>query len=290
MKYRHAFHAGNFADVHKHVTLIALLTALERKDKGFLYLETHAGRGAYDLGSAAARRGDEAQAGVERVLAAEPATPEIAAFTTLVRAFRKERDDRQAYPGSPIIAAHCLRSQDRAVFVEAEADQHATLASELRREQREAGRHALRLLAENGDGFARIPAWLPPLERRALLLIDPPYEQSREDFARVLDGAAAALARLPSAVIAIWYPIKLAADTARWNERAAARLEKPLLRSELWIHPRDSAIGLNGSGLLVVNPPHLLAERMQEWLPLLKTCLAPPKAGGSEVHLFGTRN
>lgn len=283
MKYRHAFHAGNFADVHKHVALVALLQAMVRKDKGFLFLDTHAGRGAYDLGSGAARRSDEAASGVGRfadLAGGSTGEPEIDAWLEAVAAFRRERRERQAYPGSPLLAAHWLRPQDRAALVESEATEHV----ELRRELRDRPRYSI----ENGDGFQRLPAWLPPIERRALVLIDPPFEDSRADFERAAAATVDALARFPTCVIAIWYPIKLERDTTRWLDALAAKVApRPLLVSELWVHPRDSRVGLNGSGLAIVNPPFLLDERMRQWLPVLHRRLDPAGEGGCAVRMAG---
>lgn len=283
MKYRHAFHAGNFADVHKHVALVALLQAMVRKDKGFLFLDTHAGRGAYDLASGAARRSEEAAAGVGRLLeraGAPTGEPEIDAYVEAITGFRRERHERHAYPGSPLLAARWLRAQDRAALVESEATEHV----ELRRELRDWPRIAV----ENGDGFARLPAWLPPIERRALVLIDPAYEDSRADFDHAAAAAVDALTRFPTCVVAIWYPVKLERDTTRWLDGLAAKVApRPLLVSELWIHPRDSRVGLNGSGLAIVNPPYLLDERMRSWLPVLQRTLDPAGEGGCSVRLAG---
>ncbi|MCU0758139.1 MAG: 23S rRNA (adenine(2030)-N(6))-methyltransferase RlmJ [Steroidobacteraceae bacterium] len=279
MKYRHAFHAGNFADVHKHVTLVALLLALARKDKGFLFVDTHAGRGAYDLASAAARRGDEAAGGIGRFAPGTPTgEPEVDAWLEAVAAFRQERHARHAYPGSPLLALRFLRPQDRALLVEAEPGEHA----ELRREFRDLPR----VVVEHADGHARAVAAMPPIERRALVLLDPPYEDTRGDFEQAAATAAALLERFATGVIAIWYPVKLERDTTRWIEALAARIApRPLLAAELWVHPRDSRLGLNGSGMAIVNPPYLLDERMRAWLPLLHRRLAAPGEGGWDVRL-----
>ncbi len=281
MKYRHAFHAGNFADAHKHVTLVALLQALARKDKGFLFVDTHAGRGVYDLASAAARRGDESASGIGRFAAeARSGEPEIDAWLDAVAAFRSERRERHAYPGSPLLALRFLRSQDRAAFVGTQAEEHV----ELRRELRDRAR----VTVENADGFARLAGWMPPIERRALVLIDPPYEDTRGDFERAAVAVQAVLERFATAVIAIWYPVKVERDSARWLETLAARIApRELLVSELWIHPRDSRVGLNGSGMAIVNPPYLLDERMRTWLPVLHRALDPVDDGGWEVRSAG---
>lgn len=281
MKYRHAFHAGNFADVHKHVTLVALLQALARKDKGFLFVDTHAGSGAYDLGSALVRRGNEAAGGIGRFAHAwSTGEPEIDAWLEAVAAFRRERHQRHAYPGSPLLALHFLRPQDRALLVEAEAGEHAALRRELRDRPR--------VVLENADGFARATSGMPPIERRALVLIDPPYEDTRGDFDRAAATTRAVLERFATGVIAIWYPIKLERDTRRWLEQLAGHVApRPLLAAELWIHPRDSRVGLNGSGMAIVNPPYLLGERMRAWLPVLHRTLAAPGEGGWEVRSGG---
>ncbi len=279
MKYRHAFHAGNFADVHKHVTLVALLQAMVRKDKGFLFVDTHAGRGVYDLHSGAARRSEESSAGIG-LLPGPTGEAEIDAYLEAVAAFRRERHERHAYPGSPLLAERWLRPQDRAALVEAEATEHV----ELRRELRDRPR----IVVENGDGYLRLGAWLPPIERRALVLLDPPYEESRADFDRAAAATVAALTRFPTCVIALWYPIKLERETARWLDGLATKLApRPVLVSELWLHPRDSRIGLNGSGMAIVNPPYLVEERMREWLPALHRRLDPANEGGSIVRLAG---
>jgi 23S rRNA (adenine2030-N6)-methyltransferase len=292
VKYRHAFHAGNFADVHKHVTLVALLQALARKDKGFLYLDTHGGRGAYDLAAPEARRGIEAESGIGRVLAAaggagasaeargNPAlAPEIAAYLDVLQQLRAASGRRSLYPGSPLIAAALLRPQDRGVCLEAQPDEYVALRGALR--------DAARFVVEHGDGYAAITARLPPIERRALVLIDPPYEDGRADQQAAAVALAEALRRLPNAVVAIWYPIKLEADAARWVSAQATALERPLLCAELWIHPRDSRAGLNGSGMLIANPPWQLEERMQSWLPQLHRQLDPgrPPAGGCSLRV-----
>lgn len=290
MKYRHVFHAGNFADVHKHVTLLALVRALSRKDKGFLLLDTHAGRGLYDLQSEGARKTAESHGGIALLEAAtlEAATrdhwpPAIVDYLAIVKAIRRERSSRRVYPGSPLIALAAIRPQDRAVFIETQAEEHAALHRLL---SRESGR----IVAECADGYQRIRHWLPNSERRALVLIDPPYEDTTADFRAVEAAACETLRRLPNAVVAIWYPIKHERDTEEWRDRLISRLPKPpdaartpAISSELWIHPPDSRVGLNGSGLLILNPPWQLAEQMAIWLPILREVLDTERTGGAAV-------
>jgi 23S rRNA (adenine2030-N6)-methyltransferase len=316
LKYRHEHHAGNFADVHKHVTLLALLGALKRKDKGFLYLETHAGRGAYDLSGAAG----ESASGIGRLdpqHLAEPAGPamaeEIRHYLTRVGQLRRERRQPRLYPGSPLLAAGELRAQDRAVLIErlpAEAraleralsgrvpgrarppqagESRARTPPVEREGARPAGSPdpAFRITIETGDGFERLRAWLPPPERRGLTFIDPPYEESRQDFERARHAAAEALRRFQTGVIAVWYPIKDERDTSAWHAALAGELDCGLLAAELSLYPRDSRVALNGSGLLILNPPYQLAERMQIWLPQLHRCLDLGHGGGASVHHLG---
>jgi 23S rRNA (adenine2030-N6)-methyltransferase len=282
MKYRHSYHAGNFADVHKHVTLLALIAALTRKDKGLLFLDTHAGRGAYDLSGG----GAEAAAGIGRLLASAVTAPELRGYLELIAALRAALKRPHLYPGSPLLAAAALRGQDRAGFIELQgAEAHAL--KEALAELAGAGRELPRSVrVERGDGFAALRAWLPPAERRGLVLIDPPYEETREDFSALTQALAAALARFATGVYMAWYPIKDERSLAPWHTACARELPAPLLVSEIWLYPRDSRVGLNGSGLLIANPPYLTLERMQEWLAELTARLATGPAAGSSVRML----
>ncbi|HEY0766709.1 MAG TPA: 23S rRNA (adenine(2030)-N(6))-methyltransferase RlmJ [Steroidobacteraceae bacterium] len=282
MKYRHSFHAGNFADVHKHVTLLTLLTALKKKDKGFLYLDTHAGRGSYDLSSPS----PEAAAGIGRFALAAHTAAELRQYAALLEQLRSRHGQRHMYPGSPLIAANELRSQDRAVLIEvlgAEARALQASLAALAQERRD-GPRTVRV--ERGDGFERLRAWLPPQERRGLTFIDPPYEQTQQDFGHVTAALAEGLRRFPTGVFAAWYPIKDERSTVAWRAACAPALPAQTLLSELWLYPRDSRVGLNGSGVLIANPPYLTLERMAVWLPQLQACLALGPAGGSSVRML----
>jgi 23S rRNA (adenine2030-N6)-methyltransferase len=276
MKYRHQRHAGNFADVHKHVALLALLEALQRKPKGLLYLDTHAGRGRYELPAAAAEAlsAHESSGGVLRLLAPGDGdeVPEIAAYAAAVRAFRSQPGNAHACPGSPALALAQLRDVDRAILVEAQHEEFLAL--------RRVFEHGRRVQLRHGDGFAALAAELPPIERRALVLIDPPYEETRADYDRVRSALREALRRFATGVVATWYPIKLAREAQEWRGSLATGLGRPLLFCELWVHPTDSRVGLNGSGLAIANPPYQLAERMRAWLPpLARRLAAGPGAG-----------
>ena len=285
MKYRHAHHAGNFADVHKHITMLALIEALQRKPKGYLLIDTHAGRGSYEL----PRHGGtphESNQGIARLLAMPPTPvraipapppppPEIANYIAAVRRFQETHGGRSAYPGSPELAAATLRATDRAVFAETQHEEFLVLRRALERQPR------VRLAHE--DGFRALAAALPPIERRALVLMDPPFEESREDFDRLRIAVAEALGRFETGVFALWYPIKQERDSRNWIEALGRAIERPLLVSEIWVHPRDSRVGLNGSGVAIVNAPYQIAERMRVWMPALWEILDESRAGGWSV-------
>ena len=281
MQYRHSFHAGNFADVHKHVALLALVEALQRKAKGFLYLDTHAGGGLYDLRGEQARRGGEADSGVARVAAADappPRTPELAAYLAALARLRASTG-AATYPGSPLLAAGALRDVDRATCVEFIAQEARHLSRAL---DAIAGLTHGKVRVETGDGYAALAAQLPPKERRALVLIDPPYE-SADEFARLADALPEALRRFDSGVYVIWFPVKRQRDTDLWLAKMTRVLEQPTLAAQLWLHPRDTAVGLNGSGLLIVNPPWQADVRLSLWQEELRERLGGDAGSGSDV-------
>jgi 23S rRNA (adenine2030-N6)-methyltransferase len=279
MQYRHSFHAGSFADVHKHVALLALLAALQRKDSGFLYLETHAGRGAYDLTRPRTEATRAAHSGLARLAASSPATPELRHYLAQLQLLRAHLNNANAYPGSPLLAAAQLRPQDRAVLLEIVPSEARALVRTLRGYER--------ARVAEADGFERLRAYLPPRERRSLVLIDPPYE-AREDFESVAAACEEGLRRLRSAVIAAWYPIKDARTTSAWLARLASRIDCENTVSEWWLYPRDSRVSLNGSGLVILNPPYQFAARMHLWLAELHAAFNSAGAGGVSVRTLTT--
>lgn len=300
MKYRHAFHAGNFADVLKHVTLLALLRSLTKKDKGLLALDTHAGRGLYDLASGESRQSGESAGGVDRLLRVEHSEttlsnhPEILDYLNLVRDTRQHTGNRFAYPGSPLVALAALRSQDRLTLIESQMAEHSALREVIKnakRAPREVGGAPESVTIECADGYGRLTAWLPPIERRALVMIDPPYEDTASDFKSAERAAPDILRRLANAVIAIWYPIKQVKDTDAWRARLISALPQKAggesietLTLELWIHPLDNRVGLNGAGMLIINPPFQFGDRARQWLPVLRATLDPEGLGGCAVR------
>ncbi|HEY4973602.1 MAG TPA: 23S rRNA (adenine(2030)-N(6))-methyltransferase RlmJ [Steroidobacteraceae bacterium] len=278
MKYRHSFHAGNFADVHKHVALLALLRDMQRKDKGFLYLDTHAGAGRYDLSGPQAHRGAESRHGIATLLAAAATqqAAEINDYRDAVAALRAEIGEPHAYPGSPWLAAHTLRAQDRGICWE-------ILPSECRALERALGGFR-RMRTECADGYQQLSAVLPSRERRCLLLIDPPYENPSAELDQALQNIASSLQRLANTVVLMWYPIKDERTLAPWLARVERALSAPTLSLELWIYPRDSRVGLNGSGLLLVNPPYQFEQRAALWQQQLHAVLDKARHGGSTLQ------
>ncbi len=281
MRYRHRFHAGNFADVHKHVTLLALLAALKRKEKGFLYLDTHAGRGGYDL----SRPSAQAANGIGRFAVGANAAPELREYAALLEKCRASLGQPYLYPGSPLLALASLRGQDRAVFIETQGAEAHALGDLVDRGASQRGA-AQRARIERGDGYVRMRAWLPPPERRALIFLDPPYEETRQDFLAVTEALADGLRRFGTGVFAAWYPIKDERTTSAWQLECARVLAAPLLVSELWLYPRDARVALNGSGILIVNPPWRMLEHMQVWLPQLLNTLAVGSGGGNSARML----
>ncbi|HEX6636257.1 MAG TPA: 23S rRNA (adenine(2030)-N(6))-methyltransferase RlmJ [Steroidobacteraceae bacterium] len=285
MKYRHQFHAGNFADVHKHVLLLDVLAALTRKEKGLLFVDTHAGRGEYQLHPGDAAHPGEWQSGAAKVLSMAPRHESLQRYRALLAT--RQHGASLFYPGSPLIAAGALRPVDRLVFFEMQRDEAGQLRKSLA-----AGDGQSRARVEATDGFAGLRALLPPPERRGCVLIDPPYEE-REDFARVTAAVLDSLQRFESAVLVLWLPVKLRADYDAWQyklgrELARAKLARPMLSSLLWMHPCDSRAALNGSALVVVNPPYLLEQAQRAWLPELRAMLGGDQAG-CEVSATGPR-
>ena len=268
MKYRHQYHAGNFADVHKHVLLLEVLFALLRKDKGLLFVDTHAGRGDYDLHPGDAQHPAEWQAGVAKVLAAALRHPALIRYRELVAV--GAHGGSLHYPGSPLLAARTLRPVDRAVFFESQRDEAGQL--------RKALPESKRARVEGADGFQGLRALLPPPERRGCVLIDPPYEE-RADFNHLLAAVKDSLARFESAVLLLWLPVKLRSDFDAWFATLQSATDRPADASLLWMHPCDSRAALNGSALVVVNPPYLVEDGMREWLPELRTLLGGPQSG-----------
>jgi len=261
MNYRHAFHAGNFADCMKHALLVWLLRALARKPAAFAVLDTHAGIGAYDLAGEAAVRTGEALRGIFRVMAADP--PELADYLGVVRGLGM-------YPGSPAIARALLREGDRLVCCELHPEDCAVL-------RRRFGRDAA-VSVHARDGYEALRALLPPAQRRGLVLIDPPYE-AVEEFDRVVAGLVTAQARFPGGVLAAWYPIKHRAPVRAFHAAVRAAGIRDVVAADIWLREPLDPGRLNGCGLLVVNPPWKFEDEARPMLAALLGALGDGEAG-----------
>ena len=248
MNYRHGYHAGNFADVVKHVALVAILTSLKKKDTAFSVIDSHAGRGIYDLAGAEALRTGEAQNGIARLLDLKGELPEaLATYLSLV----KEGGDN-AYPGSPLIVAKLLRPQDHLTAIEKHPEEFAALKQALAPFQNAA--------AENADGYVRALKLLPPSSRRGLLLVDPPFE-SPDEFAALAQAVREAMRKFATGIVLAWYPIKSQAEAdAFLGEVLAGGIVKAMTVDIRITAPEGK---LDRAGLLVVNPPYGFAAQMQ---------------------------
>jgi 23S rRNA (adenine2030-N6)-methyltransferase len=284
MQYKHAFHAGNFADVHKHIAVMQVLATLQKKAKGFLYLDTHAGEGLYDLHGADARHSAESENGFgrleQRLAKAPEAHPAIRGYMDTIGFIRKASNSRHLYPGSPLLAAAMLRDVDSGICVESQAPTSRALQRAL---EGTPGGALLRVI--NGDGYQEIRSLLPPALRRGLILIDPPYESGEEE--KQISGAlVAGLERFETGVFALWYPIKRQHEADLFVARVLRGIERPALTVELCVHAADHAAGLNGSGMLIVNPPWQFDSDAEAWQAELHTLL--DGTGGSSVKWLRT--
>jgi 23S rRNA (adenine2030-N6)-methyltransferase len=261
MNYRHAFHAGNFADVVKHIALTRILIHLLKKATPFRVIDTHAGAALYDLGSAEATRGGEWQNGIGRV--AEVAFDSAAAaliepYLGAVRAVNTGHKITR-YPGSPSIVASFLRKQDRLIACELEPQAALELSHYLARDNR--------IKAIEIDGWTALAAYIPPKERRGLVLIDPPFEEPGE-FDRLAVALEAAHRKWAEGIYVAWYPVKDARDTAAFARKLGKSAIPKTLRAEITI-ANPGAEGLRGSGLIVINPPWTLESELKILLPAL---------------------
>lgn len=274
MNYRHAFHAGNFADVFKHAVLLALLDALTGKDKPLCYLDTHAGAGVYALDETPAEKTGEWRDGVGRVFAARPVPQSLQRYAEAIHAFNKDGALR-VYPGSPALAAHAVRKHDRLVLCETQDEEAAAL--------RETFRADKRVHVHKRDGYAAMNALLPPAEKRGLVLIDPPFEAQAEEFRVIQMALQAAHARWPTGVYAVWYPIKRRAAVMPFQRWLGARAWRDVLMAELLVQADDSPLRLNGCGMVIINTPWQFDATLAKLLPALKAILA--QADGATQRL-----
>jgi 23S rRNA (adenine2030-N6)-methyltransferase len=264
LAYQHGYHAGNHADVLKHVLLLQLLRHLLRKDKGFRVVDTHAGAGLYDLRSPQALKKREFEQGIGRLWTRTDAPPAVADYLQQVRALN-DSGALQRYPGSPWLMLALLRPQDQLRLFELHPAEHSALLALLGKRRGVQAQHA--------DGFAGLKGQLPPPTRRALVLIDPSYE-GQADYARVLDTVRDALGRFAEGMLMVWYPVVGKPGAADMLQRLKALAPRGWLHAQLVVQPLDAlGFGLAGSGVLVLNPPHTLHAQLQTALPWLVQAL-----------------
>ena len=268
LSYRHGFHAGNFVDVHKHITLILLLQSLKRKNSAFCYIDTHAGCGQYDLQSEFARKNREYETGISMLWTLSDMPVPVADYLDAVRivnpGFKCRGNGPRFYPGSPVIARQLLRPQDRMVLMEL----HNTEAPKLQ----ELFKNDNQVSVHHRDGFEGLPALVPPVEKRGLVLIDPSYELKTE-FELLTHRVVNAWQKWPTGMYAIWYPLQEHQPVPRFHYEIRRAGIKKIFLHEFSVYPDTEPNRLAGSGMLVVNPPWKFDEQISEvlaWLvPLL---------------------
>ncbi|MCU1725735.1 23S rRNA (adenine(2030)-N(6))-methyltransferase RlmJ [Pseudomonas sp. 7P_10.2_Bac1] len=269
MNYRHAFHAGNHADVLKHIVLTRLIALMTRKEQPFAYLDTHAGLGLYDLQGDQATRTGEYLEGVARLWGQKDLPAMTADYMKVLHKMNPDGELRY-YPGSPELARRLARSQDRVLLNEKHPEDGVMLKANMKGDRRVA--------VHLGEGWHVPRALLPVAEKRAVMLIDPPFEKL-DEMQRCVESLKDAISRMRQTVVAIWYPIKDKRQLRRFYQDLAASGAPKLLQVELFVHPLDTPNSLNGSGLAIANPPWGLEEELRELLPWLAKTLGQTQGG-----------
>lgn len=273
MNYRHDFHAGSFADVVKHAVLCRVLAYLRQKPAAFRVIDTHAGSGIYNLAADEATRGGEWRDGIGRLVSAnlsKPVADLLAPYLDVIGAMN-ERGNLKTYPGSPALVRAWLRPQDRFVACELEPHAAAALAAHMRGDSR--------IKCLEIDGWTAWSAYVPPVERRGLVLVDPPFEQEG-DYGRLAHGLSAALRKWATGIYMIWYPIKGRPQPDALAKNVRRNAGTKILRIELTVSTLADPSRLNGTGLMIANPPWTLAEEMTAILPeLVRLFARDPRAG-----------
>jgi 23S rRNA (adenine2030-N6)-methyltransferase len=275
MNYRHAYHAGNFADVLKHTVLLALIEAMRSKPTPFCMIDTHAGSGCYALDGREAGKTGEFKDGISRLLYPDlhGSTAKAGSLPPLLRrwldsilAVPGNEEGLKVYPGSPLQAANAMRAEDSAQLCELHPEEATLLHDLFHRDAR--------IHVHQRDGYEALNALLPPKEKRGLVLIDPPYEAQEAEYKRIEQAIKASMQRWPTGVYAIWYPIKQRSQVQpflRWLPRCGA---KRVLRAELMIYPDESPLRLNGSGMVILNAPWKLDDTLREPLQAMARLLS----------------
>ena len=277
LSYRHAFHAGNHADVLKHFVELQLLRYLTQKDKPFWYIDTHAGAGCYELDSEYAGKNAEYESGIARLWQADDLPASLAEYVAMVKYFNPD-GVLHLYPGSPLVALDSMREQDRLRLYELHPSDFDIL------EQNFAG-HDSHVLMQKADGFGALKALLPPPPRRALVLIDPPYEE-KQDYQRVVSALQEGLRRFATGTYAVWYPQLQRTESVQLPEKLKRLDVKSWLHVALSVQrPSADGFGMHGSGMFVINPPWTLHATLQEVMPVLASRLGQNGEGSFVLEL-----
>ncbi|EGR0524445.1 23S rRNA (adenine(2030)-N(6))-methyltransferase RlmJ [Vibrio cholerae] len=265
LSYRHSFHAGNHADVLKHIVQSLILNSLQQKEKPFVYHDTHSGVGRYDLTHEWSEKTGEYKQGIARVWQQDHIPAELDSYLDAIRQLNQGETLRY-YPGSPRVARAHLREQDRMVLTELHPSDYPLLEQEFHRDRQ--------VSIYKEDGFARLKASLPPQERRGLVLIDPPYELAKE-YRDVVRAIAQSYKRWATGIYAIWYPVVNRCDIDDMLQGLQGLEIRKILQIELGVAPDTNERGMTASGMIVINPPWTLESQMQTILPFLKQAIAP---------------
>ncbi|ENM3927606.1 23S rRNA (adenine(2030)-N(6))-methyltransferase RlmJ [Vibrio cholerae] len=265
LSYRHSFHAGNHADVLKHIVQSLILNSLQQKEKPFVYHDTHSGVGRYDLTHEWSEKTGEYKQGIARVWQQDHIPAELDSYLDAIRQLNQGETLRY-YPGSPRVARAHLREQDRMVLTELHPSDYPLLEQEFHRDRQ--------VSIYKEDGFARLKASLPPQERRGLVLIDPPYELAKE-YGDVVRAIAQSYKRWATGIYAIWYPVVNRCDIDDMLEGLQGLEIRKILQIELGVAPDTNERGMTASGMIVINPPWTLESQMQTILPFLKQAITP---------------
>ncbi|HEY0199911.1 MAG TPA: 23S rRNA (adenine(2030)-N(6))-methyltransferase RlmJ [Rhodanobacter sp.] len=275
MNYRHAYHAGNFADVHKHTVLFALIEALKTKPNPFCVIDTHAGSGCYALDGREAGKTGESKDGISRLLFPDMhgdtaqsgnVPPLLRRWLDSILALPGNEEGLKLYPGSPLQIANALRAQDSAQLCELHPEEAARLQELFHRDPR--------IHAHRRNGYEALKALTPPKEKRGLVLIDPPYEAQEAEYKLIEQALKSALLRWPTGVYAVWYPIKLRSQVQPFLRGLSRSGAKRVLRAELMLHPDDSPLRLNGSGMVILNAPWKLDDALRDSLRAMARLLS----------------
>lgn len=274
LSYRHSFHAGNHADVLKHLVLMLIIENLQQKEKGFYYLDTHAGVGRYRLFSEEAEKTAEFEQGIARLWQRDDLPEEVARYIKLIKQVNYGGKALRYYAGSPLIAAKMLRPQDRALLTELHPSDYPLLRNNFKEFDN--------VTTKRDNGFQQLKATLPPKEQRGLVLIDPPYEL-KEDYDLVVNAIEEGYKRFATGIYAIWYPVVLRQQTKRILKGLEKTGIRKILQIELAVRPDSDKRGMTASGMIVINPPWTLTQQMQNILPYLTNVLVPEGTGSWTV-------